>query len=121
MKTVTIELPDEIVVKGMKGAPEALKTIKTDLFGPAFILDAIVQGLGTRLGDTWSVTKKDEEKTDKVRTALEKGLWATRERTGESLVKFDKAIQTLNAVSLKAKLSKEQLMELAALIAADKE
>lgn len=78
MRTVTIELPDQITINGAKDAPEALRTFSTEKWGPEFALTALVHGVSQKLGDTWSVSKKDEAKTRETHAMIESGDWTSR-------------------------------------------
>lgn len=123
MREITITLPDVIEVNGSKDAPEALRLIKTDKWDADFILTALTHGVSQKIGDSWSVGKKDVEKTSKVHACMEAGDWAQRRQTGESSAKFqakfDEAIKALNVAALVDKLSAEQLYELAKAAKAD--
>lgn len=118
-REITITLPDTMSVKGMSDAPENLRVWNTQKWDEEFILTALQHGVSQRQGDTWSVSKKDIEKTAKTHAAIESGQWAVRERTGASAAKFDAAIAALNVQQLAAKLTSEQLFELAKLAKAD--
>ena len=123
MKTVTLELPDFIEVKGMSDAPQELRRVPTDKWDADFCLTALRNGISQGLGDKWSTSKKDEGKLRKKWEAFCEGDWDTRERTGESAqkfqAKFDEAIKSLNTQALAGKLTREQLLELAALVKPD--
>lgn len=123
MREITIELPESIEINGSKDAPENLRSVKTDKWDADFILTAMTHGVSQKIGDSWSVGKKDAEKTGKVHACMEAGDWAQRKATGESTAKFqakfDAAIAELNVEALAGKLSKEQLFELAKLAKAD--
>lgn len=119
MREITITLPDTMSAKGMNDAPEKLRIWNTANWNEEFILTALNHGVSQRQGDTWSVSKKDVEKTTKVHEAIENGQWSVRERTGASAAKFDAAIAALNVQQLAAKLTHEQLFELAKLAKAD--
>lgn len=119
MRQITITLPDTMSAKGMGDAPENIRVWNTAKWDEDFILTALQHGVSQRQGDTWSVSKKDIEKTTKIHEAIESGQWTVRERTGASALKFDEAIKKLNTDQLYAKLTTEQLMEIAAKIAAD--
>lgn len=118
-REITITLPDTMSVKGMSDAPENLRVWNTQKWDEEFILTALQHGVSQRQGDTWSVSKKDIEKTTKIHDTIESGQWIVRERTGASTAKFDEAIKKLNTAALFNKLSPEQLSELAAMINAD--
>lgn len=118
-RQITIELPDVVTVNGMGDAPDHLRSINTANWDSDFCLTAIIHGVSQKQGDTWSVSKKDVEKTQKVHNSLVAGDWSTKGRTGQSAAKFDAAIAKLNAEQLIAKLPAELLSALAAKIAAD--
>lgn len=118
-RQIVIELPEVIFINGASDAPDNLRTLNTANFDPDFCLTALIHGISQKIGDTWSVSKKDVEKTTKVHTALTAGDWSTKARTGATAVKFDNAIKALNAAQLFEKLTREQLFELAKLAKAD--
>lgn len=121
MREIIITLPDTITINGAKDAPESLRTIKTDKWEQDFIIAALSHAMSQKIGDPWS-NKKNPKRGDAVKavhTAMENGEWAVRERTGASAAKFDEAIQKLNVIALKEKLTPAQLSALAALINAD--
>lgn len=123
MRSITIELPESVEINGSKDAPESLRVIKTAAWDADFILTALTHGVSQKIGDSWSVGKKDAKKTGKVHEAMEAGDWAQRKQTGESTAKFqakfDAAIAALNVEALAGKLTREQLFELAKLAKAD--
>ena len=123
MREITITLPDTIEINGCKDAPETLRVISTAKWDEDFILTALTHGVSQKIGDSWSVGKKDAEKTRKVHEAMVAGDWTQRRATGESTAKFqakfDAAIAALNVEALAGKLTREQLFELAKLAKAD--
>lgn len=119
MRQITIELPDVLTINGASDAPESLRNVNTAKWDADFCLTALTHGISQKLGDTWSVSKKDEEKLKKVHQSLVDGDWTTKARTGASAAKFDEAIKKLNTEALFNKLSPEQLSALAAMINAD--
>ncbi len=123
MRIIEISLPESIEINGSKDAPEHLRVIKTANWDVDFILTALTHGVSQKIGDVWSVSKKDAEKTGKVHACMEAGDWAQRKATGESTAKFqakfDAAIAALNVEALVGKLTREQLFELAKLAKAD--
>lgn len=121
MKTITITLPDFVEVSGMSDAPASLLTVKTDNWNEAFCIAALTQGVSLKMRNTWSVGKKDIAKAEATHKSLEAGDWNQRERTGASAQKFDEAIKKLNIQALAGKLTREQLIALAAVIAPDGE
>lgn len=96
MRQVTIELPDAITINGAKDAPESLRTVKTEKWDADFLLTAIRHGVSQRLGDVWSVSKKDVEKLTAAHTSVEAGEWTTR-TPGDSLETAKKASGKLDA------------------------
>lgn len=119
-RQIVIELPDRIEINSAKDAPARLRTVLTCEWSPDFVLDLVEFGLGERLGNVWSVGKKNIEKMTAAHEAVERGEWQTRQRTGASAARFDEGIKKLNAAALFNKLSPEQLSALAAMINADK-
>lgn len=115
-KQITITLPDMIEINSAKDAPARLRTVLTTNWTPEFVLDLVEFGLGERLGNVWSVGKKNIEKMTAAHETMERGEWQTRARTG---ARFDESIKKLNAAALFNKLSPEQLSALAAMINAD--
>lgn len=122
-REIVIVLPEHIEINGSKDAPESLRSIKTANWDADFVLTALTHGVSQKIGDSWSVGKKDVEKTGKVHACMEAGDWAQRKTTGESsakfAAKFDAAIAALNVEALAGKLTREQLFELAKLAKAD--
>ena len=118
-RQITIELPDRIEIDAAKDAPARLRTVLTCNWTPEFMLDLMEFGLSERLGNVWSVGKKNVDKMTTAHENMEKGEWATRHRTGASAQKFDEGIKKLNAAALFNKLSPEQLSALVAMINAD--
>lgn len=118
-REIIINLPDVLTINGATDAPEALRNVNTAKWDAEFCITALTHGISQKLGDTWSVGKKNEEKLKKVHESLVNGDWSTKARTGASTAKFDAAIAALNTDQLYAKLTKEQLMEIAAKVAAD--
>ena len=120
-REIIITLPDTITINGAKDAPESLRTVKTDKWGQEFVIAALAHAMSQKIGDPWS-NKKNPKRGDAVKAvheAMESGIWAIRERTGATAAKFDEAIQKLNVIALKEKLTPAQLSALAALIKAD--
>ena len=120
-REIIVTLPDTITINGAKDAPESLRTISTTKWEQDFIIAALGHAMSQKIGDPWS-NKKNPKRGDAIKavhTAMESGEWAVRERTGASALKFDEAIKKLNTDQLYAKLTPEQLMEIAAKIAAD--
>lgn len=118
-RQITIELPDVISINGATDAPEELRAVNTSAWNAEFCLTALTHGISQKLGDTWSVGKKNGEKLKKVHESLTNGEWTTKARTGASAAKFDAAIAALNEKQLFEKLSPEMLSKLAAMVKAD--
>ena len=119
-RQITIELPDTIEISGAKDAPEKYRVLSTAQWDAEFVLTAMEHGVGQKLQDVWSVSKKDVDKMKSAHESLEKGDWNAKSR-GVSTAKFDEAIKKLNVASLVGKLTREQLAELAKAISPDGE
>lgn len=78
MRTITIEIPEKITINGAKDAPEKLRVFNTEKWEAEFVLTALVHGVSQKLGDTWSVSKKDEAKTRETHALIESGDWTAR-------------------------------------------
>lgn len=78
MRTITIELPDTITINGAKDAPKELRTFSTEKWGAEFVMTALVHGVSQKLGDMWSVSKKDEAKMRETHAMIEAGEWTAR-------------------------------------------
>ena len=116
MRTVTIELPDSILINGAGDAPYTIREVSTANWGAEFCLTALVHGVSQKIGDTWSVTKKDITKTQAVHDNLAAGDWARRASSGVSEQKLLERVAKLDVQKLLAALSTEQM---AALVAAN--
>lgn len=112
-REIVITLPETITINGAQDAPKHLRKLNTAKWEPEFILTALIHGVSQKLGDTWSVSKKDEEKLKGTHTALEAGDWNQRV-TGSKTAKLTKLIGELKPEDMQ-KLSPEAK---AALIAA---
>ena len=119
-RKIEIELPDVFEISAAKDAPEKWRSVKTDKWTPETVIDALEFAVSERLGNVWSVGKKDHNKMESGHKSLEKGDWNSKNR-GVSSAKFDEAIKKLNIASLVGKLTREQLAELAAVITPDGE
>ena len=108
MRTITIELPDTISINGAKNAPEALREINTTKWNAEFCLTALIHGISQKIGDTWSVTKGDIDKTTAVHAAMTAGDWSRRAAAGMSDAKFAEKIAKLDITKLLAALTPEQ-------------
>lgn len=122
-REIVIVLPEHIEINGSKDAPENLRVISTANWDGDFCLTALTHGVSQKIGDSWSVGKKDVEKTSKIHEAMVAGDWTQRKQTGESSAKFeakfDAAIAAMNVEALAGKLTREKLFELAKLAKAD--
>ena len=119
-RKIEIELPDSVEISGAKDAPEKYRVLSTAQWDAEFVLTAMEHGVGQKLQDVWSVSKKDVDKMKSAHESLEKGDWNAKSR-GVSTAKFDEAIKKLNVASLVGKLTREQLAELARTINPDGE
>lgn len=119
-RQITIELPDVIEISAAKDAPEKWRSIKTDKWTAETVIDALEFAVSEKLGNVWSVGKKDHEKMQSGHKSLEEGNWNAKTR-GVSSAKFDEAIKKLNVLALTSKLTREQRAELAAIITPDGE
>ena len=93
-RDVIITLPEHIVINGAQDAPENLRKLATANWSQEFILTALTHGVSQKLGDVWSVTKKDEEKLKSAHIGLEAGDWNQRV-TGSKTAKLTKLIGEL--------------------------
>lgn len=119
-RQITIELPDVFEIASAKDAPEKWRSVKTDKWTAGTVIDALEFAVSERLGNVWSVGKKDHDKMESGHKSLEDGTWNAKTR-GVSSAKFDEAIKKLNVASLVGKLTREQLAELARAISPDGE
>ena len=119
-RQITVELPDVFEISSAKDAPEKWRSVKTDKWTPETVIDALEFAVSERLGNVWSVGKKDHEKMESGHKSLSEGNWNAKTK-GISSAKFDEAIKKLNVASLVGKLTREQLFELAKAISPDGE
>lgn len=115
-----ITLPEAFEISSAKDAPAEFRTVKTEKWTESTVLDALEFAVSERMGNTWNSGKKDLEKMRAGHQSLENGEWNAKTK-GVSSVKFDEAIKRLNVAALASKLTREQLMELAAKISPDGE
>jgi hypothetical protein len=108
MRTIQIELPDSIIINGAGDAPDAIREVKTANWGAEFCLTALIHGVSQKIGDTWSVTKKDVTKTQAVHDNLVAGDWARRASNGVTEAKLLERVAKLDIQKLLAALSPEQ-------------
>jgi hypothetical protein len=116
MRVITIELPESIIINGATDAPDNLREVKTENWTPEFCLTAMGHGVSQKIGDTWSVSKKDVEKTAAVHANMVAGDWSRRANSGVTEAKLMEKIGKLDVQKLLAALSPEQM---AALVAAN--
>jgi len=112
MKTITIELPDTITINGAGKAPESLRNVSTANWSAEFCLTAIIHGVSQKIGDTWSVTKGDLDKTQAVHDNMTAGDWSRRASNGVSDAKLQEKISKLDVTKLAGMLTPGQLREL---------
>jgi hypothetical protein len=108
MRTITIELPDVITINGAGKAPESLREVATGNWNPEFCLTALIHGISQKIGDTWSVTKGDVEKTSAVHANMVAGDWSRRATGGISDAKMAEKIAKIDITKLLSMLSPEQ-------------
>jgi hypothetical protein len=108
MRTITIELPDVITINGAGKAPDSLREVATANWNPEFCLTALIHGISQKIGDTWSVTKGDVEKTKAVHANMVEGDWSRRAAGGISDAKMAEKIAKIDVAKLLSMLSPEQ-------------
>lgn len=108
MRTVQIELPDSIIINGAGDAPLTIREVSTANWGEEFCLTALVHGVSQKIGDTWSVSKKNVAKTQAVHDNMEAGDWARRASNGVTEAKLLERVAKLDIQKLLAALSPEQ-------------
>lgn len=108
MKTITIELPEVVTINGATDAPDELRQVNTANWSPEFCVTALIHGISQKIGDTWSVTKKDEEKTRAVHQNMVAGDWSRRANSGVSDAKLAEKIAKIDVAKLLSMLSPEQ-------------
>jgi len=115
-REIIITLPDSIVINGASDAPDEIREVSTASWGEEFCLTALIHGISQKIGDTWSVSKKDLEKTKAVHANMSCGDWSRRVSGGVTEAKLMEKIGKLDVKKLLAALSPEQM---AALVAAN--
>jgi hypothetical protein len=115
-REIIITLPDSIVINGASDAPDEIREISTASWGEEFCLTAMIHGVSQKIGDTWSVSKKDLEKTKAVHANMVAGDWSRRVSSGVTEAKLMEKIGKLDVKKLLAALTPEQM---AALVAAN--
>jgi hypothetical protein len=111
-REITVTLPDSIVINGAGDAPDEIREISTTNWGEEFCLTAIIHGISQKIGDTWSVSKKDINKTTAVHAAMVAGDWSRRVNSGVTEAKLMEKIGKLDVQKLLAALSPEQMAAL---------
>ena len=108
MRTITLELPDSITISGAGKAPDSLREVNTANWNSEFCLTAMIHGISQKIGDTWSVTKGDVEKTTAVHANMVAGDWTRRAASGVSDAKMAEKIAKIDISKLLSMLSPEQ-------------
>lgn len=113
-REITIVLPDHVTINGAVDAPEHLRMLNTAKWDQDFIITALTHGVSQKLGDVWSVSKKDIEKLANAHKALEAGDWNQRV-TGSKASKLTKLVNELKPEDMQ-KLSPEAKAALIAML-----
>lgn len=108
MRTITIELPEEIEIDGASDAPLDLRTVPTENWDAEFCLAALTRGVSQKIGDAWSVSKKNYEKTEKTYASMVAGQFSKRASNGISTAKLAKRVAKIDVKTLLAMLTPEQ-------------
>lgn len=108
MRTITIEVPDVITINGAGKAPDELRQVATGNWNPEFCLTAMIHGVSQKIGDTWSVTKGDVEKTRAVHANMVAGDWSRRAAGGISEQKLLEKVAKIDISKLLAAMTPEQ-------------
>lgn len=108
MREVIVTLPDVITINGANKAPDTLREVSTANWNPEFCLTALIHGISQKIGDTWSVTKGDVEKTTAVHANMVAGDWSRRAAGGISDAKMAEKIAKIDIAKLLSMLSPEQ-------------
>lgn len=108
MRTITIEVPDVITINGAGKAPDELRQVATENWNPEFCLTAMIHGVSQKIGDTWSVTKGDVEKTRAVHANMVAGDWSRRAAGGISEQKLLEKVAKIDISKLLAAMTPEQ-------------
>jgi len=107
-REITIILPETITINGATDAPANLREVATDKWSVDFCLTALIHGISQKIGDTWSVSKKDIAKTTAVHENMMNGDWSKRASGGISDAKIAIAIGKLDIKALLAAMTPEQ-------------
>lgn len=113
-REITIVLPDHVMINGAVDAPDHLRVLNTAKWDQDFIITALTHGVSQKLGDVWSVSKKDEEKLSNAHKALEAGDWNQR-TVGSKASKLTKLVNELKPEDMQ-KLSPEAKAALIAML-----
>lgn len=113
-REITIVLPDHVTINGAVDAPDHLRVLNTAKWDQDFIITALTHGVSQKLGDVWSVSKKDEEKLSNAHKALEAGDWNQR-TVGSKASKLTKLVNELKPEDMQ-KLSPEAKAALIAML-----
>jgi hypothetical protein len=108
MRTITIELPASVIINGATDAPDNLREVNTANWTPEFCVTALIHGISQKIGDTWSVSKKDIDKTTAVHANMVAGDWSRRANSGITEQKLMEKIAKLDIAKLLASLTPEQ-------------
>lgn len=108
MRNITITLPDEIEIDGASDAPSEIRIVPTKNWNEEFCLAALTRGVSQKIGDAWSVSKKDIEKTRSVWNNMEQGNFAKRAGGTISKAKFAEKVARIDIKELLAMLTPAQ-------------
>lgn len=111
MFTITINLPESFSIASAKDAPEQYRTVRLDKWTEQTILDAVEFAISERLGNVWSVGKKDESKMKAGHESLEKGEWNAKIRGSKG---FTEKLTGMDATSIWKLLTPQQQQALLA-------
>ena len=105
MNTITITLPDLFEIASAKDAPEQYRVVKTEKWTEETVLNALEFAVSERLGNVWSVGKKDVSKLENAHQSLENGDWNAKTRGGKGFVE---KLTGMDAASIWKLLSPQQ-------------
>lgn len=105
MNTITITLPESFSIASAKDAPEQYRTVRLDKWTEQTVLDAVEFAISERLGNVWSVGKKDESKMKAGHESLENGDWNAKVRSNKGFVE---KLTGMDAASIWKLLSPQQ-------------
>ena len=86
MNIVTVNLPESFSIASAKDAPEEYRVVKLDKWTEQTVLDAVEFAISERLGNVWSVGKKDVSKMKDGHESLEDGNWNAKIRGSKGFV-----------------------------------